>query len=93
MDLPVEPALDCHVDGRCFLLHAAETSGRLMARQDQDGRLFWMCIDLGRVNFDRRESLLGVLIVEQTTDCDSSLSPGLTPTILGILRLSSFRSS
>jgi hypothetical protein len=65
MDLPVEPALDCHFDGRGVLLHAAETSGRLMARQDQDGRLFWMCIDLGRVDFDCRESLLGVAIEDQ----------------------------
>jgi hypothetical protein len=86
MDLPVEPTTHCHVDCRCLLLHAIEASRRFLARQNQNGRLLWMCIDLGCVNFNRGESLLGVAIVEQTTDSASYLSPGPTPTILGILR-------
>jgi hypothetical protein len=62
MDLPVEPTAHCHVDGRCVLFHAAQTSGRLVAREGQNGRLLWVCIDLGRINFDRCESLLEVRV-------------------------------
>ena len=60
MDIPVEPTPHSHVDRRCLLFHATQTSGRLVARDDQDGRLLWVCIDFGFVNSDRCEFLLEV---------------------------------
>ena len=87
MDIPVEPTPHSHVDRRCLLFHAAQTSGRLMAREDQDGRLLWVCIDLGCVHFDRCESLVEYLGSgnDKPADCASYLSPGRTPTTPGTL--------